>query len=85
MSQPAHEDDQIFHKQSRERSATSAKHAYRKNNHQAVTVGELLKKIQAEGSPIRLAWSEEEMNSQLPCDMEEWPTGVMPVVLVEEE
>lgn len=83
MSQPAHEDDRILQKQSTERSPPSGKHAYRKNNHEAVTVAGLLEKMRAEGSPIRLAWSEEEMNSRVPCDMREWPTGVIPVVEAE--
>jgi hypothetical protein len=77
VSQPAYEDDHVYYKQSRERTATSGRHAYRTNNHHCVTVAELIEKATAEGFPIRLAWSEKEINAIVPRDMTEWPTGVM--------
>lgn len=56
---------------------------YRKRPEQ-ITVKQLIDRIAAEGLPTRLAWSEEQMNSQVPWDMEEWPTGIIPRVVVDE-
>jgi hypothetical protein len=54
-----------------------SQHTYR-NDHRQVTVAELIARMTAEGLPVRLAWSEAEMNGQVPRDMGDWPTGVLP-------
>jgi hypothetical protein len=54
------------------------------NDPKQVTVAELIAKMTAEGSPVRLAWSEAEMNGQVPRDMRDWPTGVLPAMPYED-
>jgi hypothetical protein len=56
---------------------------YRKHPEQ-ITVAELVAKITAEGLPTRLAWPEKQINAQVPRDLDEWPTGIIPRAVVDE-
>lgn len=58
-------------------------HLYRKRPEQ-ITVKQLVDRATTEGRPTCLAWSEEQMNSQVPRDMDDWPTGIIPRVVVDE-
>jgi hypothetical protein len=58
-------------------------HMYGKRPEQ-ITVEQLVAKITAEGLPTRLAWPEKQMNTQVPRDTQEWPTGIIPRAVIDE-
>jgi hypothetical protein len=58
-------------------------HVYR-NRPEQITVAQLVAKIAAEGLPTRLAWPEKQMNTQVPWDIQEWPTGIIPRAVIDE-
>lgn len=57
-------------------------HTYQKRPDQ-ITVAELVARIAAEGSPIRLAWPEDQINAQVNRDQDEWPTGIISQDVIE--
>jgi hypothetical protein len=57
-------------------------HLYQQRREQ-ITVKQLVARLSAEGRPTRLTWTEEQMNSQVPRELDEWPTGVIPRVVID--